>query len=160
MIDSHPAHGRYSLRDLKDDDEFWMWPVVRDTFRPYVEPLFGWDEDVARWFFDKNWRKRRIVMVDGCDAGWLELASEARWLYINEIGLLPAYRNQGVGGQIISDVNAYADAHGFAVELAVLLNNPAIRLYERMGFHQTNIRMHRPARGTSAELTGRDQGET
>ena len=148
MIDDHPAHGRYTLRDLTDEDEHWMWPAVRDTFRPYVEPLFGWDEAVARYFFDKNWRKRRIVMVDSVDAGWLELDAELRWVYINEIGLLPEFRNQGIGGQIIADVNAYADAKGLAVELMVLVTNPAQKLYERMGFSTTNLRMHRPAGGT------------
>lgn len=151
MIEDHPAHGRYTLRDLKDEDEHWMWPATRDTFRPYVEPLFGWDEEIARYFFDKNWRKRRVVVVDGCDVGWLELASEKRWLYVNEIGFLPAYRNQGLGTQILSDVNAYADANDMDVELMVLMTNPAQRLYERMGFRVTNLRMHRPVGGWQQE---------
>lgn len=150
MIDDQPSHGRYTLRDLTEEDQHWMWPSGRDTFRPYVEPLFGWDEAIARYFYDKNWRKRRVVQVDGRDAGWLELAAESRWVYIREIGLLAEFRNQGIGGQIIADINAYADANDLHVELEVLLTNPAQRLYERMGFHATNIKMHRPAGGPKA----------
>lgn len=143
MIDNHPAHGRYTLRDLTDDDEHWMWPAHCEAMRPWVEPLFGWDEQTARFFFEKSWRRRRIVMVDGENAGWLEVAIDHRWLFLHEIGLLPRYRNQGLGGQIIADVNAYADAKGLNVELQVLVTNPAKRLYERMGFKQTHLKMHR-----------------
>ncbi len=85
-------------------------------------------------------------MVGGENAGWLEVASENRWLFLHEIGLLPGYRNQGLGTQIISDVFAHADANGLAVELQVLVTNPALRLYERMGFEPTHVKMHRKAK--------------
>ncbi len=51
MIEDYPAHGRYSLRDLRDDDEHWMWPAHVEAMRPWVEPLFGWEEEAARFFF-------------------------------------------------------------------------------------------------------------
>lgn len=143
MIDDHPAHGRYSIRDLTDDDEQWMWDAGCEVMRPYIEPVYGWVEEHVRYFFDKNWRKRRVVMVDGDNAGWLELNLEDRWLYLAEIGLLPAFRNQGLGTQIIQDVLDYADANDLDVELHVLVTNPAQRLYERMGFKPAAMKMHR-----------------
>ncbi len=151
MIDDQPAHGRYALRGLTDDDEHWMWPAGCEAMRPWVEPLFGWDDQDARYFFDKSWRNRRVVLVAGVNAGWLELAIEKDWLLLHDIGLLPAYRGRGLGAQIIADVNAYADAHGVNVELQVLVTNPAQRLYERMGFRPTHAKMHRPAGGWKAE---------
>lgn len=148
MIDDTPAHGRYTLRDLADDDEHWMWPAGNEALRPYVEPLFGWDEAVSRMFFEQSWRKRRVVQVGGENAGWLELRPDGdKWLYLAEIGLLPAYRNRGLGTRIIKDVFAYADAHGLDVELQVLVTNPARRLYERLGFRQTHFKMSRKAEG-------------
>lgn len=143
MIDPNPSHGRYTLRALHDADRDWMWPCQRDTFRPYVEPLFGWDEDEALFFFEKSWRQRQVVMVEDQPAGWLELAAEANWLFLKDIGLLPDYRNQGLGTRIIEDVFAHADAQGMTVELQVLVTNPAIRLYERLGFVPSHIKMYR-----------------
>jgi len=147
MIDDHPAHGRYTLRDLVDEDEYWMWPAGNDALRPYVDPIFGWDEKVSRHFFDLNWRNRRVVLVDGENAGWLELRRDGeKWLYLAEIGLLPEFRNQGLGTRIIEDVFAYADANGLVVELQVLKTNPAKRLYERLGFETSHYKMHRKAK--------------
>lgn len=150
MIDDHPAHSRYTLRDLNEGDESWLWPAHCEAMRPWVEPLFGWDESKARWFFEKSWRKWRIVQVQRVNAGWLELAREADWLYLHEIGLMSEYRNRGLGAQIIGDVNAYADAQGLAVELQVLVTNPARRLYERCGFSPTHVKLHRPVGGNPA----------
>lgn len=147
MIDDHPSHGRYNLRDLVDDDEQWMWPAGNEGLRPYVEPLFGWDEDISRYFFEKTWRGRCVVMVAGENEGWLELRLEEKWLYLAEIGLLPIYRNHGLGTQIIQDVFAYADEHGLDVELQVLVTNPAQHLYERLGFSTTHLKMSRKPGG-------------
>lgn len=155
MIEDHPAHNRYTLRDLVDEDEQWLWPAGNEALRPSVEPVFGWDEAISRYFFDKTWRNRRVVLVGGQNAGWLELRLEEKWLYLAEIGLLPAFRNQGLGTQIIQDVFAYADARGLDVELQVLVTNPARRLYERLGFKQTHMKMTRQA----AARSGRDQGD-
>lgn len=151
MIPDQPEHGRYTLRDLHDADEAWMWPAGCDALRPYVEPLFGWDEQVARYFFEKSWRKRRVVLVADQPAGWLELAAESDWLFLHDIGLLPEHRGKGLGGCIIRDVQAYGDAHGLNVELQVLVTNPARRLYERLGFRPTHVKMTRPPGGWKGE---------
>lgn len=147
MIPDHPEHGRYTLRDLRENDEQWMWPASRDGLRPYVEPLFGWDEEVSRFFFDKSYPRRRVIEVAGHPAGWLELATETHWLFLLEIGLLPDYRGQGLGECIIRDVQAYGDAHDLTVELQVLVTNPARRLYDRLGFRPTHLKMSRPPGG-------------
>lgn len=120
-----------------------MWPAYCEAFRPYVEPLFGWNPAELRVYFDKSWRKRHVVLVGGHAAGWLELVVENSWLFLNDIGLLQAYRNQGLGTQIIKDVLAYADANDLQVELQVLVTNPAQHLYQRMGFKPSHMKMYR-----------------
>lgn len=53
------------------------------------------------------------------------------------IGVVPAWRGQGVGGRLLEAVVAMAHAHGFAsLSLSVEPDNPARRLYERAGFTQ------------------------
>ncbi len=151
LLDPTPTHGRYTLRAVRDDDEAWMWPAGRDALRPYVEPLFGWDEAVARIFFDKSWKKRQVVEVAGENAGWLELAAEGDVLFLHEIGFVERFRNQGLGTQLIRDVQQHADANNLNVELQVLVTNPAQRLYDRLGFRSTHRKMWRPVGGWDFE---------
>ena len=152
MINDHPEHGRYAIRELRDEDKQWIWEADSTAMRPYLEPVYGWVETHARYFFDQNWHKRRVITVDGEDAGWIELSLEKRWLYLAAIGLLPKFRNKGIGTQIIQDVLDYADVHDYDVELHVLVSNPAQKLYERMGFKPTSIKMSRLGRRETDEL--------
>jgi ribosomal protein S18 acetylase RimI-like enzyme len=58
-------------------------------------------------------------------------------LYLRQLHLIPAYRRQGIGTQLIKDLLRRADARGKPVTLDVMHGNPARRLYLRLGFRQT-----------------------
>ncbi|MEM7576903.1 MAG: GNAT family N-acetyltransferase [Planctomycetota bacterium] len=151
MIDPCPSHGRYRLRPVRDEDESWMWSAGQEALRRYVVPIFGDDEAAMRGFFDRSWRNRLAVEVDGENAGWLEFALERTSLHLHDIGLLRAFRGRGLGGCILEDVCRYADEHQLDLELQVLINNPAQRLYERMGLRPTHYKMFRPRGGWTHE---------
>ncbi len=51
-----------------------------------------------------------------------------------DISLLPKYRNRGVGTAIVTELLQQAHALAFPVRAHVQKNNPALRLYERLGF--------------------------
>jgi ribosomal protein S18 acetylase RimI-like enzyme len=51
-----------------------------------------------------------------------------------DVALLPDYRGQGLGAALVGWVQAQASAEGKAVRLHVTPDNPARRLYERLGF--------------------------
>jgi GNAT superfamily N-acetyltransferase len=57
------------------------------------------------------------------------------WLVL-DIALLPAYRGHGIGGHLMGQVIAEAQAVGKPVQVHVERFNPAGRLYERLGFKQ------------------------
>ena len=54
------------------------------------------------------------------------------------IAVLPAYRNQGLGAQLLASLRDEALAHYPAITLNVREDNPAVRLYERAGFATVN----------------------
>ena len=62
----------------------------------------------------------------------------------------PERQGQGLGTQIIKDVLAAADRQGLAVELQVFSENPAARLYEKLGFGVTHYKMLRKPAGSGA----------
>lgn len=53
---------------------------------------------------------------------------------IIDVALLPTHRGQGYGGALMQDLIDEAHAAGKAVSIHVEKNNPARRLYERLGF--------------------------
>ena len=61
----------------------------------------------------------------------------ARWqdeIRIVDIALLPPYRNTGLGTTILRDLLAEAAVAHKPVRIHVEKFNPALRLYERLGF--------------------------
>ena len=54
-----------------------------------------------------------------------------------DISLLPAHRNQGIGGALVRNLLEQCSRARTPVKLQVLKNNPAARLYERLGFVKT-----------------------
>ena len=60
-----------------------------------------------------------------------------REIRIVDICISNEHRQQGIGTQVLLDVQREATASGSAVTLSVDHGSPARRLYERLGFHET-----------------------
>lgn len=127
----------YTLRPVTDADYEFVYMLNSSTMRPYVEPIWGWDEDIQRSAFARRWNpdNQQIIIVDGRNAGRLTLNETDELLYIAQINLLPEFQGKGIGSAVIESVKADAARTGKFVELRVLKTNPnAQRLYERLGF--------------------------
>jgi ribosomal protein S18 acetylase RimI-like enzyme len=75
-----------------------------------------------------------VVLVDDIPAGRLYIDWWASELRLMDIALLPEFRNQGIGSHLIADLLRQARARNLPVTLHVEPFNPAMRLYERLGF--------------------------
>ena len=80
------------------------------------------------------------VTETGDVVGWCDVTPKSLPLYAHAgvlgMGLLPQFRNQGIGSRLMERALADAGAFGFSrVELTVYRSNAnAIRLYEKAGF--------------------------
>jgi Predicted acetyltransferase len=75
-----------------------------------------------------------VVVADGRDAGRLYLWEGPSEIRIVDVALLPEARGGGVGTGLLRDVQRRAAAGGKSVTIHVERMNPALRLYERLGF--------------------------
>ena len=82
-----------------------------------------WRENYGGASFD-------VIVVDGQPAGRLYLHRGEAEIRIVDIALLPDHRGKGVGTRLLRDVIA----EGKRVTIHVERMNPALRLYERLGF--------------------------
>jgi len=126
------------LRPATDADFEFLFCLFMATLRVYAEQVYGpKDEATHRQFFTERFRPAsiQIVMIDGQDAGMLQLEPSASGgVSLVNIRMTPAYQGRGIGGRLIADVLRDAHARGQSVELRVFKINPARRLYERLGF--------------------------
>ena len=77
-----------------------------------------------------------VIELAGKPIGRLYLDRREDEHRLIDIALLPENRGGGIGGGIMRDVLAEAAAAGKRVRIHVERNNPAMRLYERLGFEK------------------------
>lgn len=121
-------------------DREWLWELKRATMRAYVTAVFGgWDDETQRQMFTAKFdpARLRIIQVEGCDAGLLEVEEQATHFFLARIEVLPALQGQGIGSAVIAAIIAEAQQKQKEVRLQVLRPNPAKALYERLGFKVT-----------------------
>jgi ribosomal protein S18 acetylase RimI-like enzyme len=75
-----------------------------------------------------------VILVEGAAAGRLYLHRGPSEIRIVDIALLPEHRGSGIGTSLLEALFEEADAAGKSVTIHVERMNPALRLYERLGF--------------------------
>ena len=105
-----------------------------------------WRENYAQARFD-------VILVDGEPAGRLYVHRGPSEIRIVDIALLPEYRGGGVGTRLLEDLLAEGDEDGKSLTIHVERMNPALRLYERLGFSVAEDKgvylfLERPPRAT------------
>ncbi|HSS51113.1 MAG TPA: GNAT family N-acetyltransferase [Thermoanaerobaculia bacterium] len=75
-----------------------------------------------------------IILMDGVPAGRLYVHRRAAEIRLVDIALLPEFRKGGLGTSILLDLLAEGEDVGKPVTIHVEVYNPAMRLYERLGF--------------------------
>lgn len=103
-----------------------------------IDNLYQCNYDVEIKFGEKEFYYK--IMLDDKEIGFLGLdlrddeIMNQHTLYINRFYIDEEYRNNGIGEIVINQVIEIARSMNRDVELEVFGNNPAIHLYEKMGF--------------------------
>ena len=126
----------YALRPATEADYDFLYRLHTATMKEYVAALWGWDEAAQQRMFRERFdpSSRQVIVVDGQDAGALEVEWGKDEVFIDNIGIAPEFQRRGIGAAILKDIFDEAAARGLPVALRVLRGNPARRLYERLGF--------------------------
>ena len=80
-----------------------------------------------------------VIEVDDLPAGRLYVARWEDEIRIMDIALLPEHRGRGVGTQILRGLLEEGALTGKRVSIHVEMHNPALRLYERLGFVEAAV---------------------
>ncbi|NUO83088.1 GNAT family N-acetyltransferase [candidate division KSB1 bacterium] len=76
----------------------------------------------------------QVILHNAEPIGRLYIAYWKNEIRVVDIALLPAYRGQGYGAAILTRILSEGEEAGLPVRIHVEKFNPALRLYERLGF--------------------------
>ncbi len=77
-----------------------------------------------------------LILLDGEPIGRLYVDRRRDEIRLIDIALLPESRGRGIGGAIMREILAEGEQAGKLVRIHVEHNNPAMRLYHRLGFEK------------------------
>jgi ribosomal protein S18 acetylase RimI-like enzyme len=132
---------RVELRPATEHDYAFTERLYVQTMRPLLQKLGAWDEVDVLGRFKTCFAAGgdvRIICVDGIDAGFLQTSETETEINLDQIHLNGRYRSLGIGSHLIRDLQRAAVAKHKSLALAVVHGNPALALYQRLGFVTTD----------------------
>jgi ribosomal protein S18 acetylase RimI-like enzyme len=151
-----------ALRPVEPGDEEFLYRVYAST-REEELARTGWDEtqkaaflrmqfDAQSRYYEEHYRGAEfsVILSEGHPAGRLYVARWREEIRIVDIALLPWHRGMGIGTRLLNELVSESEESGKPLSIHVERFNPALRLYERLGFHvvadkEVYLLMERPA---------------
>lgn len=135
-----------TLRPIAADDLPFLLAVYASTRADELAPL-GWGAEQQAIFVQQQFLAQhqyyqqhytdaafQVILVDGQPAGRLYVARWPSEIRLIDIALLPAWRGRAVGTRLLNDLFDEAVAARKPIRIHVEKFNPALRLYQRLGF--------------------------
>ncbi|MDZ8235987.1 MAG: GNAT family N-acetyltransferase [Nostoc sp. ChiQUE01a] len=143
----------YSICPLTEKDQPFLWQMLYEAAHLGEEGNFSVEDamnhpDLVKYV--KNWGGKDdsgfVAILESTNqpvgAAWLRLLTGENkgYGYICDripelaIAILPEYRNQGIGTQLLKHLLAAAKTSYPSVSLSTRKTNPALALYKRLGF--------------------------
>ena len=129
----------YKFRDCTLKDFEFLFELKKQSFKLYVDKIWGWRDEEQRERLKKDLdehisHKQIIVLENKAIGVYAKHITEDGECFINEISLLKEYQGQGIGTEILSKQIEENKSKNIRTILQVFKDNPAKRLYERLGF--------------------------
>ena len=133
-------------RPIHAGDEEFLYRVYASTRQEELAQT-GWDEtqksaflrmqfDAQSDYYEEHYRGAEfsLVLSDGHPAGRLYVARWQEEIRIVDVALLPEHRGRGIGTYLLNVLISESEESGKPLSIHVERFNPALRLYERLGF--------------------------
>ena len=106
---------------------------------PKLEALLNQQYHAMRNYYDQEYAEAEYVIIEaeGQPIGY-EATVDIGSLHVLDIALMPEFRSRGIGTDRMRALQERAAKMGKSLTLTVEVFNPALRLYERLGFAVTD----------------------
>lgn len=135
-----------SLRTARSEDEAFLYRLYAST-RMQEMAAWGWDPAQQDAFLRMQFRAQRqgyaseypdadhrVILADQEPVGRLLVHRTGKEIRLVDIAILSEHRNRGIGTALLQNLIGECQTSGALLHLQVAKGNPAIHLYQRMGF--------------------------
>ncbi len=140
-IDTAPQMPLLRMRRATEEDLALTYAITEDAMRDYVEETWGnWDAEEQLQKHRANFTPKtyRMILVEDEVAGLVAVEEFPSHVWLVKLYLLARFRGQGIGSQVLKDIQKRATGQGKPVTLRVLrVNKRAQALYAKHGFKVT-----------------------
>ena len=131
----------YKIRIATPNDRNLIYTLKAESVRPYVEKIWGWDENYQKKDFDSdfsNIEQFHVIEIDNSFVGFVQYYFEFPYFEVVEIHLLPECRGKGIGSDILRYLQKVCVAQDRKIRIGCFKeNHRAKQLYQKLGFVQT-----------------------
>jgi ribosomal protein S18 acetylase RimI-like enzyme len=140
------ASPEVTLRPIREEDMEFLCRVYTSTRWEELAPVPWADEEKLAFcrsqftaqhaYYQANYPGAAWLVIerDGVPAGRLYVHRREKEIRLVDIALLPEHRRFGIGSRLLGELIVESTAAGKPLRIHVEKNNPALRLYERLGF--------------------------
>ena len=121
------------IRAVSSDLDY-LWWLRQHTMVAHLERqglYYDHSEHLSK--IQEHFDCAHIIWVDGVKTGLLKFVSTAQQVDIKQLQIAPLWQGKGLGRAILLDLFTCHPRKHYV--LTVLKNNPALRLYQRLGFN-------------------------
>ncbi|WP_036719634.1 GNAT family N-acetyltransferase [Paenibacillus harenae] len=122
----------FELYALTRADEVAAWGWGKEEQQAFLTMQFRFQQQSYRMQYPEH--RIQIVIADGQRTGKWLTAIHGNEKVLVDIAILPAQCNKGIGTALIRQLQEEARLAGLPLRLSVRSDNPARRLYTRLGF--------------------------
>lgn len=138
------------LRSISANDEDVLCQIYSSTRTKELEKVTWWTAGQKEEFLRSQFKAQHsyyqnnytgahfwVIELENKIIGrlYLHTAYGKSSVRIIDIALFPQWRNRGIGQQILQDIMAFAASQGRSVTIHVESFNPAMKLYQQLGFN-------------------------
>lgn len=162
-----------ALRPEVADDTPFLINLYASTRAAELDQMVDWTEEQKRGFVTQQFFAQRhhyrtqlsncvfdVIEQHGIPVGRLYLQTRETQLHITDIALMPDRRGHGLGTALLDWIMTRAAADGRGVGIFVEKFNPALALYQRLGFvplRDTGVYLE--MEWTPPQLAGKDAAQ-
>lgn len=122
----------YRIRQATKQDLDILDRLYTENMQGYVEQVYPWQPNLFRANFVPQ--EYQVLESNRQIIGFFKIVVNNEDIYLGEIQICSEYQNRGIGTQLLRSIIKKSQITNCRIWLKVIKGNPAINLYQRLGF--------------------------